>query len=344
MKVEELVRGNIKSLRPFSSARAEYTGDAKVLLDANESPYPTDYNRYPDPHQKELKEIIGSFLNIQTEEIILGNGSDEIIDLIVRTFCTPSHDRIRFIQPSFGMYEVVADINDVGKLAIQLDERFDLNVEACLSDQQSIDKLLFLCSPNNPTGNLLTEERVIDVIKGWKGLVIMDEAYIEYCERISLVHRLNEFKNLIVLQTFSKAMGGAGLRLGMGFAHAEVIQYLNKIKPPYNINSHTQIKAKTFLSQRDIINQRIERTILERVRVSEILSEIQGIERVFPSDTNFLLVRCREHLALYKFLCDAGIIVRDRSQLHGCQQCLRITIGQDKENDVLIDSVKKFYT
>jgi len=343
MNISNLVRENVKRLKPFSSARAEFTGSADVLLDANESPYESEYNRYPDPYQKELKSIIASQKGIRADQIILGNGSDELIDLVVRTFCQPTIDIVRYISPSFGMYEVVADINEVIKEPISLDEAFDLDVQACLSGPSNRHKVLFLCSPNNPTGNGLSVSRLKEVITQWQGIVVLDEAYIEFSDQESLIGMIDTYRHLIILQTFSKALGGAGLRLGMGFADSEVIRYLNKIKPPYNVNVHTQTRAKVLLSQKDIIAQQIGTIIDERKRLSQELSAINGIDHLYPSDTNFLLMRCMDHMDLYTHLCEEGVIIRDRSKLEGCERCLRVTVGLPKENDKLIELIKQFY-
>ena len=343
MNVDELVRENIRSLKPFSSAREEYTGRAEVLLDANESPFESDYNRYPDPHHQELRGILADIHNIEKAQIILGNGSDELIDLIVRTFCVPGKDILRYISPSFGMYEVVANINDVNRQPISLDDDFDLDVEACLRGQSEEHKLLILCSPNNPTGNLLSADRILKVIEEWKGIVVLDEAYIEYARKPSLVTQLGQYPNLIILQTFSKAMGAAGLRLGLGFSSKKIIGYLNKLKPPYNVNSQTQGKARTILSQRDIIERRIDLIIEERQRVIDALLKIPGILHIYPSDANFLLVKCERHHQLYNELISKGIIVRDRSSQERCSGCLRMTIGVEEDNDALLDGIKSFY-
>jgi histidinol-phosphate aminotransferase len=343
MSLEHLVRSNVLSLRPFSSARAEYSGEADVLLDANESPYASDINRYPDPHQRILKQLVARDENISTGQIIFGNGSDELIDIILRTFCTPGQDIVRYISPSFGMYEVCADINDITKEAILLDSAFDLDVDACIRGQSAQHKVLFLCSPNNPTGNLLSRSKIESVLKQWKGIVVIDEAYIEYASEESYVTMLKTHKHLIVLRTFSKAWGAAGLRLGLGIASEEIISYLTKIKPPYNVNALSQQKAKKLLSQKDIKDSHIRTTLEERTRLTRELGTIEGIVTLYPTDANFILARCRDYKGLYQHLMDQGVIVRDRSKLPGCQSCLRITVGLRKENDRLINGVKEFY-
>lgn len=341
--IANLVRDNVKSLKPFSSARAEFTGRADVFLDANESPFESDYNRYPDPYQKELKKILGGQKGIQAEQIIFGNGSDEIIDLLVRVFCTPGEDIIRIIYPSFGMYEVVGGINDVGVEKIDLNESFQLDVARCLEGQTTRHKILFLCSPNNPTGNSLNEDDIEAVLDGWKGIVVIDEAYIEFSDRQSFIPYIEKNNNLVILQTFSKAMGGAGLRLGMGFSSTVVIDYLNKIKPPYNVNNHTQKRAKSILSQGDIIEQQVKTLKQERSLLISNLEEQSGVLNIYPSDTNFLLIKFERHIELFDFLMEEGIVIRDRSKLRGCEQCLRITIGMPKENAKLLAGLRSFY-
>lgn len=341
--IADLVRENIKSLRPFSSARAEFKGEADVFLDANESPYQTDYNRYPDPHQRELKSLIATARGVSQEQIILGNGSDEIIDLIVRTFCEPKQDMLRYISPSFGMYKVVADINDVRCEAIPLDAGFDLDIDLCLASQTSKHKVLFLCSPNNPTGNLLSQDRVRAVVKGWKGIVVIDEAYIEFADQESIITQLAQLENVIVLQTFSKAMGGAGLRLGMGFASPEIISYLVKVKPPYNVNNHTQEVAIAILKDDDNTKNHIAEARAERHKVVSTLSNQSGVLKIYPSETNFVLIRFVKHKELYQYLMGQGVIIRDRSSQLNCEGCLRVTIGLPEENDRLIKLINQYY-
>ncbi len=343
MSIRHLVRDNIRRLRPFSSARSEYTGKAHVLLDANESPFDSGVNRYPDPYQIQLKKVIGQLSGHSSDQLIMGNGSDEIIDLVYRTFCTPGIDVVRFPDPSFGMYRAMADINDVIKEAIQLNDEFDVDVGRFLDEQSRYHKLLFLCSPNNPTGNTLNRARVLEIIKYWKGIVVVDEAYIEFSKEESLNKYINDFENLIVLQTFSKAKGAAGIRLGIGYAHAEIIAYLNKIKPPYNVNALTIQKALSILNNPDSIQGQIDSILEERTKTESALKEISGIQKVFPSEANFLLVRCDRHRALYGHLVAEGIVIRDRSQLSGCSQCLRMSVGLPEENQKLIEAVTKFY-
>ena len=341
--IRELVRPNIRSLKPFSSAREEYRGAADIFLDANENPFNTIHNRYPDPSHKDLRKSIAAWRKVDFNSILLGNGSDEIIDLIIRTFCKPGHDCIRIVSPTFGMYQVSADINNVGYEEILLDENFDIDVKACLVNQTPKQKILFLCSPNNPTGNDLSRERITEVIKGWDGIVVVDEAYIDFSKQRSLLFDLNEFSNLVVLQTFSKALGAAGLRIGMCFSTPEIIKYLIKVKPPYNIGMQSQLSAMSILDNLDRSHSQVELICKERERVSKKIRLIHGVEHIFPSSSNFLLVRCMSHLKLKEYLQSKGIIVRDRSKLESCASCLRFTIGLPDENEMLIKEVGNYY-
>lgn len=341
--IQDLVRHNIKELKPFSSARSEYKGSAKVLIDANEMPYNNGHNRYPDPAHLQLRSALAVKAQIAVDQIICGNGSDELIDMIMRTFCEPSKDIVRYIYPSFGMYPVYADINDLQKEEVLLDQDFDLDVEMTLSGQSDRHKLLILCSPNNPTGNLLSEQKMLEVLQGWQGIVVVDEAYIEFADRRSLVDRLGEFPNLIVLQTFSKAKGGAGLRIGIAYANKEVTDYLHKVKPPYNITTYAQQRGLGIISNGLELSTHVAEIKQQRSKVRAELSVISGIDKIYGSDANFLLMKCRDHRGLYDYLVDRGIVVRDRSKLRGCEDCLRITIGTPEENQLLITSVNDFY-
>ncbi len=341
--IDKLVRENIVSLRPFSSARAEYEGDADILLDANENPFPTAYNRYPDPYQKKLKKEISKWRNVDPENIFLGNGSDEIIDILVRTFCEPKADRIRYVYPSFGMYEVVADINDVEKWPIHLNKQFDIDVEHALRDIDKSDKILFLCSPNNPTGNCLNYDSIHTIIENFPGIVVIDEAYIDFAESPSLIGSITERENLVILQTFSKALGAAGLRVGMSFANENIVRYLNKVKPPYNIGSIVQNNALEVLQQIKQLNQQIQLIKSERDELKNSLLDLEIIEHVFPSDANFLLVRFKGNpTVILEYLRDKGIVVRNRSKLPGCDRCLRLTIGTPLENKSLVQAIREY--
>ena len=341
MDITKLVRGNILKLKPYSSARDEFEGEASIFLDANENPYPTDYNRYPDPHQKQLKKRISEIKKIKEELIFLGNGSDEAIDLLFRAFCEPGRDEVLIPQPTYGMYAVSASINDVKVNSVNLTNDFDLDLDATLSAVTPQTKIIFLCSPNNPSGNLLSKEKVIEVIKNFNGLVVVDEAYIDFTNNQSLTELLDQYKNLVVLQTLSKAWGLAGLRLGICFASVEIISLLDKIKPPYNISSVTQSLALERLQLEEIKNQQVKEIIAQRKIMEAQLSESNVVEQVFPSDSNFLLVRVKNARTIYNNLLNKGIVLRDRSNVILCNDCLRITIGTPKENQLLLDELKR---
>lgn len=340
--LQDLVRKNVIRLKPFSSARAEFEGTADVLLDANENPFNTGYNRYPDPYQKSLKDEIGKWRKVSANNVFLGNGSDEIIDLLVRTFCEPKTDRIRYIYPSFGMYEVVADVNDVEKLPIHLLTDFQLDKEACYLSQERADKLLFLCSPNNPTGNSYQREDLLSITEAFEGIVVVDEAYIDFSTQASLISDLDDYPNLVILQTFSKALGAAGLRIGMAFASEDIIRYLNKIKPPYNIGTETQKIALDILKDIPKRDSECQLLITERGRIQDELTDLSVVKHIFPSDANFLLIRFDEPLDVLKYLVDKNIVVRNRSTLPGCEGCLRMTIGTIEENNRLISALKAY--
>jgi len=343
ISISHLVRENIRKLKPFSSARSEYKGSANILLDANEMPHDNGHNRYPDPAHTALRELLAKQHGISSNKIVLGNGSDELIDMIMRIFGNPGRDIVRYINPTFGMYQVYADVNDLKKEAVDLDVNFDIDVTSTLQNQTPYHKLLFLCSPNNPTGNLLSADKIEEVIKGWKGIVVLDEAYIEFASRESLVSQLEPYSNVIVLQTFSKAKGGAGLRIGIGYASEEICGYLTKVKPPYNISTYSQQEAIRVMQNVDVLKSIVEGLVIERKLIELELQKISGIEKIYPSDANFILMRCNHHMELYRYLVDRGIVIRDRSKLKGCDRCLRITVGTPRENKALITSVNEFY-
>lgn len=344
--LNRLVRENIKKLKPYSSARSEFTGVAKIFLDANEnsfgSPLTKWYNRYPDPLQWDLKKKIGSVKKVQPENILLGNGSDECIDLLIRAFCEPGQDNVIICPPTYGMYEVCANINDVKVKEVPLQSNFQLNLEAL---EQAIDKntkLIFFCSPNNPTGNSLAKEDIEMVLNNFDGIVVVDEAYINYSRRRSFITELNEYPNLVVMQTFSKAWGLAALRLGMNFASKEIISILNKIKPPYNINQATQELAFKALDRLEDVNEMIRITIKEREVFVKELTRLFFVQKIYPSDANFVLVKMNEATAVYNYLKEKGIIVRNRSNVILCDDCLRITIGTPEQNQQLLEELKNY--
>ena len=337
-EVLRLVRKNIISLAPYSTARDEYKGALGVFLDANENPFENGYNRYPDPRQLELKRIISKFKGVAVENMFIGNGSDEAIDLCYRVFCNPGKDNAVAITPSYGMYRVAADINDVEFREVQLDGEFSFPGKEVLDICDENTKLVFFCSPNNPSGNSFPMEQMLEFISSFKGIVVVDEAYIDFAEQPSLLTVLPKYKNLIVLQTLSKAYGLAGLRLGLAFADAEIMSIFAKVKYPYNINIAGMERAKELLA-RDVKSE-IELLKSERKRVAAALKEMKCVQRVFPSDANFLLVRVDDARALYDALIQEQVIVRDRSRLKGCEGTLRITIGKPEENDRMLAIVK----
>ena len=344
--LDRLIRNNIKKLKPYSSARSEYSGQASVFLDANEnsfgSPLTKWYNRYPDPLQWDVKRKLSTIKNVPAENILLGNGSDECIDLLIRTFCDPGLDNIIICPPTYGMYEVYANINQVAINEVPLLSNFQLNLEGLESIINAHTKLIFLCSPNNPTGNSLHREDIEIVLNNFDGIVVVDEAYINYSRQRSFLTELSEYPNLVVMQTFSKAWGLAALRLGMAFASEDIIQVLNKIKPPYNINAATQELALKALDHLDDVNAMIRETVQEREVLMKELDNIQRIQKVFPSDANFLLVKMEGATAVYDYLKNQGIIVRNRSNIVLCEDSLRITVGTPQQNQTLIEALKNY--
>jgi histidinol-phosphate aminotransferase len=344
--LNKLVRENIKKLKPYSSARSEFSGVANVFLDANEnafgSPLTKWYNRYPDPLQWELKKKISTIKNINAENILLGNGSDECIDLLIRAFCDPQKDNIIICPPTYGMYEVYAHINNVDVKEVPLLQNFQLNLEAL---EQAIDentKLIFFCSPNNPTGNSMEREDIEMVLNNFDGIVVIDEAYINYSRHRSFLSDLKDYSNLVVMQTFSKAWGLAALRLGMNFASIAIIDILNKIKPPYNINQATQELAIKALDHVEEVNTMIKDTVSQREELVKSLVQLLLVEKVYPSDANFVLVKMTDATGIYNYLKENGIIVRNRSNVILCEDCLRITVGTPRENGQLIEALKNY--
>lgn len=334
--LHKLVRQNVLKLKPYSSARDEFQGQASVYLDANENPYTTGYNRYPDPHQVELKKKLGRIKNINPKNIFLGNGSDEPIDLLIRAFCEPGIDNVVIPQPTYGMYTVSANINNVAIKSVNLTDQFDVDVEQTLATCDANTKLIFLCSPNNPSGNLLSSSRIEGILNEFNGLVVVDEAYIDFTNYGGFVPLLSRYTNLVILQTLSKAWGLAAIRLGICFASMEIIQVLNKIKPPYNISILAQQVASEALDKESQKNEWVKQIIAERVRLQTELQKISSVQQVYPSDANFLLVRIKGAHEVYNKLVNKGVIVRDRSNVILCDNCLRITVGTFDENQTLI--------
>ena len=339
--LEELVRPNVWRMQPYSSARNEFQGNASVFLDANENPWNEPINRYPDPLQRQVKARLSPLKGVEPRSIFLGNGSDEAIDLVIRAFCEPKADNIVTITPSYGMYEVAAETNDVECRKVALGERFDLDVAALWAAVDAHTKVIYLCSPNNPSGNSLNREAIYQLLRGFEGLVVVDEAYIDFSSQPSFLAELSQYPNLIVLQTFSKAWGAAAIRLGMAFAAPAIIEVLNKIKYPYNINLLVQNKALELMENEAEMRQEVKAILAERMRMAKLLSEAPFGFEVFPSDANFLLVRVGDADRLYKALVDRGIIVRNRNRVLKCQGCLRITIGLPAENDLLLRALSE---
>ena len=339
--LEELVRPNIRALKPYSTARDEFSGgEITTWLDANENPYDNGVNRYPDPHQKLLKQKIAALKGVREEQVFIGNGSDEAIDLCYRIFCRPGVDNAVSIAPTYGMYRVAADINDVEMREVALGADFSLPTDALLAAADERTRLLWLCSPNNPTGNAFPAAGIERLLREFDGMVVLDEAYVDFADGAGFLPRLDEFPNLIVLQTLSKAWGMAGLRIGLAFAAREVAALFSRVKYPYNIPGPTQRAAEEMLG-RDLTPQ-IAEIRSERRRLASELASCPCIERVYPSQTNFLLVRTPAPDALYDALIEAGIIVRNRSRIPGCEGCLRITVGTPAENARMIETVKNF--
>ena len=346
--LHKLVRENVKRLTPYSSARKEFTGDAQIFLDANEnsfgSPLERNYNRYPDPSQTEIKEKIAEWNSINPSEIFIGNGSDEAIDLLFRVFCRPEKDNVLICPPTYGMYEVSAEINDVEIKRARLTEDFKLDFEAIEKAIDKNTKLLFICSPNNPTGNSFPREEVLRLIKFFQGIVVVDEAYIHFSREKSLIEEIGSYPNLVVLQTFSKAWGLAGLRVGLAFANEEIIRLFNKVKPPYNVSQIAQKAIIKAFENESQVNETISEIISEREKLIERLSDYSFVTKIYPTDANFVLVKTVDVDSIYKFLLDEKIVVRNRNNVELCTGCLRITIGMPDENESLLRALEKFGT
>lgn len=341
--IEQLLRKNILNLKPYSSARDEYTGEEGVFLDANENPFNSPYNRYPDPYQRKLKEKIAKIKNVETSQIFLGNGSDEPIDLLFRAFCEPGKDNVVSIEPTYGMYQVAADINNIEVKKVLLKEEYKLDVNGLLDAANENSKILWLCSPNNPTANCFLKEDIVRLIKEFDGIVVVDEAYIDFAPENSFLPEIDNYPNLVVLQTFSKAWGMAGIRLGMAFSNDAIIKVLSKIKYPYNVNILTQQKAIELLDKNiEKVNEWVNLLLSERDVLEKELENLSFVKHIYPSDANFLLVKVDDAKKTYKFLADKQVIVRDRSSVALCDGCLRITIGSQEENIALISALKLY--
>ena len=341
--LQQLVRTNIWNLKPYSSARDEYKGvDASVFLDANENPYNAPYNRYPDPLQRDLKEELAVIKQVLPSQIFLGNGSDEAIDLLFRIFCNPKEDNVVAIAPTYGMYKVCADINEVEYRSVLLDENFALNEEELLNATDEHTKMIFLCTPNNPSGNDLDRDEIIKVINGFQGIVVIDEAYSDFSKQKPFRLDLMKYENIVVLNTFSKAWGCAGIRLGMAFAGSEIIDLFNKVKYPYNINLLTQHQAFDALKRRYDVDKWVRVLMYERNQLAASFKELPFCRKVYPTDANFFLVKVDDADVIYKYLVSCGIIVRNRSRVELCGNCLRITVGTTQENNQLLSALRSY--
>jgi histidinol-phosphate aminotransferase len=351
-ELEKILRPHIKNLIPYSSARNEFMGEASIYLDANEnnhgSPVALSYNRYPDPLQMAVKEKLSKIKGVPPPNIFLGNGSDEAIDILFRAFCRPGIDNVIIPSPTYGMYRVSADINDVGVRTISLTQSFQLNVDeiaktiSLLNNREDgATKLIFICSPNNPTGNSFVRADIEIILNNFEGIVVIDEAYINFSKQKSFISELKDYPNLVILQTLSKAWGLAGLRLGMAFASEKIISIFNKVKAPYNVNQASQELALEALDQVAQVNIWIKEIVKEREKVMKAITQFPFVEEVYPSDANFILVKTKDPSTIYKQLLDAGIVVRDRSKMLLCAGCLRITIGTEAENMILLNTLKR---
>ncbi|WP_282148171.1 histidinol-phosphate transaminase [Algibacter lectus] len=341
MNIQNLIRPTIKALKPYSSARDEFQGnsDAMVFLDANENPYNNGVNRYPDPQQKGVKAILSEIKGVSAKHILLGNGSDEVLDLIFRAFCEPHQDNVISLPPTYGMYEVLANLNAVEIRKVNLSETFQPKVDTILEASDTNSKVLFLCSPNNPTGNSFSTESVEKLLKAFKGLVVIDEAYIDFSTEKSWLTRLEEFPNLVITQTLSKAYGMAGIRLGICYASEEIITVLNTIKPPYNVNELSQKKAIELLTISDLAKNQINSILEERTELALELENVSFVSKIYPSDANFILAKVDDATKRYNQLVEKGVVVRNRTTQFGCEECLRFTVGTKEENEELIKNL-----
>ena len=338
--LNKIIRINIAKLKAYSSARDEFeeaTADM-VFLDANENPFQNGVNRYPDPKQKSVKELLSGLKVIPTNQILLGNGSDEVLDLIFRAFCEPKEDNVVFLPPTYGMYGVLAALNNIEIKEVLLSEDFDIRVEATLASTNENSKIVFLCSPNNPSGNALSEDKIKAIVEGFDGLVVIDEAYIDFSGQESWLEKLNTYPNLIITQTLSKAFGMAGIRLGVCYASEEIIEVLNRIKPPYNVNELTQQRAKERLLKFEDVQNEIQSILEERANLEKSLETVSYISTIYPSDANFILVKVDDANLRYNQLLEKGIVVRNRTTQALCENTLRLTVGTKEENKKLIEA------
>jgi histidinol-phosphate aminotransferase len=338
-QLEQLLRKNILHLVPYSSARTEYSGRDARFFDANENPFNSPFNRYPDPLQVELKKKISTIKEVDPEKIFIGNGSDEAIELLIRAFCTPGVDHIIIPEPTYGMYEVCATVNDIGIKKILLTPGFNLNTEKILDSVDTGTKMIFLCSPNNPTGNSFSESDILAILRNFNGITVLDEAYIDFAPHEGFIKYLKDYPNLVILQTLSKAWGMAGVRLGFAFAEQNLIQILNKIKYPYNVSVLAQKAALEMLERKTDMEMWVKSILQQKRLMEEKLGQLSYVQKVYPSDANFLLVKVENPVAVYDYLESSKLIVRNRSKMPLCDGCLRITIGSEIENKILIDKM-----
>lgn len=341
--LKELTRPNIWNLKPYSSARDEYSGTAaRVFLDANENPYNSPYNRYPDPLQNEVKAKLSKIKQVEAGQIFLGNGSDEAIDLLYRCFTCPGKDNVVAIEPTYGMYKVCADINDVEYRTVELDQNYQITADRLLNACNGRTKLIWICSPNNPTGNSIMRGEIVKVINAFQGIVVVDEAYSDFSAELPLRLELNKFPNLVVLNTFSKAWGCAAIRLGMAFAQKDIINIFNKVKYPYNISMLTQKQALEALKEPYEVDKWVKTILLERGRMIEAFKLLPFCEKIYPTDANFFLTKVNDAQTIYDYLKRKGVIVRNRTNVHLCGNCLRITIGSKSENNELLSALRQY--
>lgn len=340
--IQNLVRKNIQQMKPYSSARDEFVQSTSdmIFLDANENPFQNGVNRYPDPKQESVKELLSDLKGIPTGQILLGNGSDEVLDLIFRAFCEPKEDNVILLPPTYGMYGVLANLNDIEIKEVLLSEFFDLNVEKTLDVVTENSKIIFLCSPNNPTGNSFSVDKIQKIVENFKGLVMVDEAYIDFSSKESWLKKLNKYPNLIITQTLSKAFGMAGIRLGICYASKEIIEVLNRIKPPYNVNELTQQRAKERLFNYENVKEEIASILFERTKLEQELKSVSFVSKVYPSDANFVLVKVDDATKRYNQLIEKGIVIRNRTTQPLCENTLRLTVGTEEENIKLIKALK----
>lgn len=340
--IDSFIRSNIKAMKPYSSARDEFQDFERemIFLDANENPFNTGLNRYPDPQQKKLKELLAKQKNVKTSQILIGNGSDEVLDLVFRAFCEPNSDNVISLPPTYGMYSVLANLNAIENREVLLTNDFQPNTQQILETVDNNTKIIFLCSPNNPTGNCFTDENITFLLDNFDGLVVLDEAYIDFAQKESWLQKLNEYPNLIISQTLSKAYGLAGLRVGLLYASEEIIQVLNKIKPPYNINTLSQEKAITVLQNEGALKNINTLFTEEKIKLNQQLLKFEFVKEIYPSDANFILIKVDDAKKRYQELVTKNIVIRDRSNQPLCENCLRISIGTPEENKIVLETLK----